>query len=234
MRPAPTPSCSPAATVPQRRTAFWTPTPARSWSCPAIGTPTERRTARAAPTPRRSPRTSRWACRWPTRPVPPVPSPRRPCATACASSARGPAPSTSSASDGPTVRSRRSPWRPARLRPMPRARSADPSTPRTDTVGGKDPSRPSVLAPMTPHELMTDYLAAAHAGDWDAAFGLLADDLVLRIPGRSPQAGLHHGKAAAIDYIATIRARYGPGQIELEVIDMLVGNERVVLLVEER
>jgi len=87
---------------------------------------------------------------------------------------------------------------------------------------------------MTPHELMTDYLAAAHAGDWDAAFGLLADDLVLRIPGRSPQAGLHHGKAAAIDYIATIRARYGPGQIELEVIDMLVGNERVVLLVEER
>jgi ketosteroid isomerase-like protein len=87
---------------------------------------------------------------------------------------------------------------------------------------------------MTPRELMTEYLAAARRGDWETAFGYLADDLLIHIPGRSAFAGRQFGKAAAVDYIQTIRARYREGGIELEVIDMLCSDERVVLLVRER
>jgi uncharacterized protein len=86
---------------------------------------------------------------------------------------------------------------------------------------------------MTPRELMTDYLAAAKRGDWDTAFGFLADDLLIDIPGRSAFAGQQFGKAAAVDYIQAIRERYRDGAIELELIDMLCSDERVVLLVRE-
>jgi ketosteroid isomerase-like protein len=87
---------------------------------------------------------------------------------------------------------------------------------------------------MTPRELMTDYLAAAKRGDWDTAFRFLADDLLIHIPGRSAFAGQRFGKAAAVDYIRSIRERYRDGAIELELIDMLCSEERVVLLVRER
>lgn len=81
---------------------------------------------------------------------------------------------------------------------------------------------------------MTDYLAAAKRGDWDTAFGFLADDLLIHIPGRSAFAGQRFGKAAAVDYIQSIRERYRDGAIELELIDMLSSDERVVLLLRER
>ena len=68
-------------------------------------------------------------------------------------------------------------------------------------------------------------------GDWDTAFGFLADDLLIHIPGRSAFAGQRFGKAAAVDYIQSIRGRYRHGPIEL---DMLCSEERVVLLVRER
>jgi ketosteroid isomerase-like protein len=87
---------------------------------------------------------------------------------------------------------------------------------------------------MTPRELMTDYLAAAKRGDWDTAFRFLADDLLIHIPGRAAFAGQRFGKAAAVDYIQSIRERYRDGAIELELIDMLCSEERVVLLVRER
>ena len=87
---------------------------------------------------------------------------------------------------------------------------------------------------MTPRELMTDYLAAAKRGDWDTAFGFFADDLLIRIPGRSAFAGERRGKAVAIDYIQTVRERYRDGGIELELVDMLVSDERVALVVRER
>ena len=81
---------------------------------------------------------------------------------------------------------------------------------------------------------MTDYIARARSGDWETAFGYFADDLVIRIPGRSAHAGEHHGKQVAIDYLRDIRERYGEDGIEVELIDMLVGEERVALLVRER
>jgi len=87
---------------------------------------------------------------------------------------------------------------------------------------------------MTPRELMTDYLAAAKRGDWETAFGFLADDLLIHIPGRSAFAGQRLGKQAAVGYIQSIRERFRDGAIELELIDMLCSDERVVLLVRER
>lgn len=87
---------------------------------------------------------------------------------------------------------------------------------------------------MTPRELMTDYLAAAKRGDWDTAFGYFAEDIAFHIPGRSAFAGDARGREGAIAYIQTIRDHYRDGEIELELIDMLVSDERVALLVLER
>jgi ketosteroid isomerase-like protein len=87
---------------------------------------------------------------------------------------------------------------------------------------------------MTPRQLMTDYLAAAKRGDWDNAFAYFAEDIVVRIPGRSPFAGDRRGKDAAVEYIQTIRDHYRHGKIELELIDMLTSEERVALLLRER
>jgi ketosteroid isomerase-like protein len=87
---------------------------------------------------------------------------------------------------------------------------------------------------MTPRELMTDYLAAAKRGDWDTAFGYFAEDIAIHIPGRSAFAGDLRGKHVAVGYIQAIRDHYRDGEIELELIDMLVSDERVALLVRER
>jgi uncharacterized protein len=87
---------------------------------------------------------------------------------------------------------------------------------------------------VTAREVMSDYLAAARRGDWDAAFGYFAEDIQVQIPGRSAFAGDWRGKDAAMNYIRTIRDRYRDGEIELELVDMLASDERVVLLVRER
>ena len=87
---------------------------------------------------------------------------------------------------------------------------------------------------MTPSELMTEYLKAARRGDWDAAYGYFADDIVIHIPGASPFAGDHRSKEAAVAYIQAIREHYRDGSISVELIDMLESDERVALLVRER
>jgi ketosteroid isomerase-like protein len=81
---------------------------------------------------------------------------------------------------------------------------------------------------------MTAYLSAARRGDWAAASGYFAEDIAVHIPGRSAFAGDRRGKDAAVGYIQAIRDHYRDGRIELELIDMLVGDERVALLVRER
>ena len=86
---------------------------------------------------------------------------------------------------------------------------------------------------MTPVEVMTRYLDAARGGDWDTAFGFMAEDLVIHIPGRSGFAGDRRGREHAVAYIQAVREKYA-GRIELELIDMLTSEERVVLLVLER
>jgi uncharacterized protein len=89
-------------------------------------------------------------------------------------------------------------------------------------------------ASPSPRDVIRGYLDAAERGDWRTAFGFYADDLHIRIPGRSRFAGEHRGKQAAVDYINAVRERYREGTIELEVVDVLAGAERVVLLVRER
>ena len=83
-------------------------------------------------------------------------------------------------------------------------------------------------------EVMTDYLAAAKRGDWDAAFSYFSEDMTVHIPGESAFAGDHRGRDAAIEYINAVRNHFMNGGIELEVVDMLASEERVALLVAER
>jgi ketosteroid isomerase-like protein len=87
---------------------------------------------------------------------------------------------------------------------------------------------------VSPRELMSQYLAAARRGDWETAFGYFDDNIVFQIPGRSGFAGEQRGKAAAVNYIQSIRDHYRDGQIEVELIDMLESDDRVALLVRER
>jgi uncharacterized protein len=93
---------------------------------------------------------------------------------------------------------------------------------------------PPALETANPRDVIRRYLAAAAGGDWQAAFGFYADDLDVRIPGRSSFAGEHRGKQAAVEYINAVRERYREGTIELEVVDILASDDRVMLLVRER
>jgi ketosteroid isomerase-like protein len=86
---------------------------------------------------------------------------------------------------------------------------------------------------MTPLEVMTEYLDAAKRADWDTAFGFFAEDMLIRVPGRSEFAGERRGRDEAISYIQTMRERHAHGSIELELIDMVAGEERVVIILRE-
>ena len=87
---------------------------------------------------------------------------------------------------------------------------------------------------MTTLELMRDYVACAHRGDWETGFGYFAEDVRIRIPGTSVLAGEHRGRDVAKRYIDTARALSQEHEVEVEVIDMLASDERVALLVRER
>ena len=86
---------------------------------------------------------------------------------------------------------------------------------------------------VTSRDLITTYLTAARSGDWATAYGFFADDLRIRIPGRSEWAGERVGKQHAIEYIDTAIDRHA-GKVEVELVDMLASDERVVLIVRER
>src|SRR4051812_34239073 len=79
---------------------------------------------------------------------------------------------------------------------------------------------------------MRRYLAAMESGDRETAFAFYADDLVAHVPGRSSLAGVLHGREAFAAYVRDVVARVD--EIELELIDVLAGAERVALLVRER
>jgi ketosteroid isomerase-like protein len=87
---------------------------------------------------------------------------------------------------------------------------------------------------MTAAEVMQRYMDAARRGDFDTAFGLWADDVVFRIPGRSSHAGERRGKEAAMRYVEAARAVSREAEIELEVVDALTSEERFALIVHER
>ena len=86
---------------------------------------------------------------------------------------------------------------------------------------------------MTPRALISEYIAAARRGDWTTAYGFFADDVRTRIPGRSDWAGERVGRHHATAYIDAALERHAGG-VEVELVDMLVSDERVVLIVRER
>ena len=61
---------------------------------------------------------------------------------------------------------------------------------------------------ITPRELMSDYVDTVRRGDWQTAFGFFADDIVLRIPGRSELSGERRGRDPTIANIETVRERF--------------------------
>jgi hypothetical protein len=81
---------------------------------------------------------------------------------------------------------------------------------------------------------MRRYLDAAQRGDWETGSSYFADDIVVHAPGRSPLAGEHRGRDAALAFIDAARARSHDGGVEVELIDMLTSDERVALIVRER
>jgi uncharacterized protein len=82
--------------------------------------------------------------------------------------------------------------------------------------------------------VMDRYIDAVRAGDWEAAFRFFADDIVLRVPGRSALAGERRGREAARAYIDAALAKAHGQEVEVELIDMLASDERVALIVRER
>ena len=87
---------------------------------------------------------------------------------------------------------------------------------------------------MATADVMRRYLGAARTMDWEAAFACFAEDIALRIPGRSEFAGEFRGRDVARDYIEAARARSHDAEVELEVVDTLLSEERFCLVVVER
>jgi uncharacterized protein len=85
---------------------------------------------------------------------------------------------------------------------------------------------------MEPADVMRRYLGAIESGDRETAFGFYAHDLVAHVPGRSELAGELHGRDAFVGYIRAVLARVD--RVEVELVEMLVGEERIALLVRER
>jgi uncharacterized protein len=86
----------------------------------------------------------------------------------------------------------------------------------------------------SPVDVMRRYLAAMRGGDREKAYGFYAEDVVFHIPGRSRFAGTHRGRDAAVRYIESAVALVHRGDLEVELVDMLAGEERVALIVRER
>ena len=87
---------------------------------------------------------------------------------------------------------------------------------------------------MTNLDLMRDYIACAHRGDWDTGYRYFAEDMLIRIPGGSELAGEYRGREVAKRYIETARALSRGHDVELELVDMLASEDRVALIVLER
>jgi ketosteroid isomerase-like protein len=87
---------------------------------------------------------------------------------------------------------------------------------------------------MATADVMRRYLGAARAMDWETAYACFAEDIALRIPGRSEFAGEFRGRDVARRYIEAARARSHEADVELEVVDTLLSEERFALIVVER
>lgn len=87
---------------------------------------------------------------------------------------------------------------------------------------------------MSALAVMERYAAAVRRGDWAAAYALLADEVVAHVPGRSALAGERRGRESVIAYIEAARAKSRGTDVEVELLETLSSEERVMLLVRER
>jgi ketosteroid isomerase-like protein len=83
-------------------------------------------------------------------------------------------------------------------------------------------------------EIVAAYAAAWHRGGPEEAWAYYADDVVMRLPGRSPLAGVHEGRAAVIAALGALLARTEGSPPEVHVVDRLVSGDRVALVLRER
>ena len=81
-------------------------------------------------------------------------------------------------------------------------------------------------------EVMDVYIDAIRTGEREKAFALFADDVVGHVPGRSVLAGELRGRDAVVGYITSVVEK-AHGDVDVELIDMLVGTEHVALVVRE-
>ena len=85
-----------------------------------------------------------------------------------------------------------------------------------------------------PLDVIGRYLDVMRSGDRETGYTFFAEDVSFHIPGRSPFAGDHRGRDAAVHYIESALALAHEGEVELELIDTLASRERVALLLHER
>jgi hypothetical protein len=86
---------------------------------------------------------------------------------------------------------------------------------------------------MDPLAVMQAYGAAWERGDPPAAWAFYADDVVMHLPGRGRLAGAHRGRTAVIAAIQQLLEQTSSGDVEVEVVDRLVSDDRVAMLVRE-
>jgi uncharacterized protein len=86
---------------------------------------------------------------------------------------------------------------------------------------------------MKPEDLLGAYAAAWERGDPEQAWSFYADDVVMRLPGRGPLAGVHEGRGAVIAAIQALLARTSDTAAEVEVLDRLVSGDRVAMVLRE-
>jgi ketosteroid isomerase-like protein len=87
---------------------------------------------------------------------------------------------------------------------------------------------------MAAADVMQRYVKAATSGDFEAAVGMFAADIVFRIPGRSSFAGERRGRDQAAAYIDAARKLSRDHDVEVGLIDALTSESRFALIVEER
>jgi ketosteroid isomerase-like protein len=83
-------------------------------------------------------------------------------------------------------------------------------------------------------QVVQNYLAAAQSQDFEAMRAVFTDDMIYRVPGRSPLSGITDGPSAAIDYFGAIMGlTLGTYAID-EIVDWLASETRVALVAKER
>ena len=108
-------------------------------------------------------------------------------------------------------------------------------TPMAAAVRGASIQRMNTPSPsQSSLDVMHRYVAAMRSGDRRTAYAFFAEDMVFHIPGRSRFAGTRRGREGAIDYIESAVALAHHGEVEVELVDVLAGSDRIALIVRER